>query len=103
MYTKSDESFAKAHAARIDARALARDGRYVEAIAVLDRARWDYTNPNFFDDASNLIIEYKQKANIPLSLSERKAVIRAEGGEKCKGEPDDATPKTTTPNPVTGT
>lgn len=103
VYTKSDESFAKAHAARIDARALARDGRYVEAIAVLDRARWDYTNPNFFDDASNLIIEYKQKANIPLSLSERKAVIRAEGGEKCKGEPEGATPKATTPNPVTGT
>lgn len=103
VYAKSDESFAKAHLSRIEARALAKDGRYVEAIAVLDRARWDYTNPNFFDDASNLIIEYKQKANIPLSLSERKAVIRAEGGDKCKGEPDDAAPKSTTPNPVTGT
>lgn len=90
IYTSMGEPFANARLAVLNARELAKDGRYVEAIALLDRARWDYSNSNFFEEASNMIIDYKQKGNIPLSLSERKAVIRESGGEKCKGQPDDA-------------
>lgn len=86
-YTKMAESFAIGRLAIIDARVLAQEGRYIEAIALLDRARWENSNDNYFTEASNQIIAYKQAGNIPLSLSERKAVLREADGERCEGQP----------------
>lgn len=69
----------------IQARELADQGRYLEAQALLDSARW--TVGELFEEMSNRIIDYKQRGNIPLNVSERKEVMRrAEGG--CSGAPE---------------
>jgi hypothetical protein len=68
---------------------LANTGRYPEAVAVLDKARWQ--SGEYFDELSDLIIAYKQKGNIPLSLSEEKAVLRRAEGTRCPGMPDEGT------------
>ncbi len=59
---------------RMDALELREQGRYLEAIALLDKARWD--TAALWQDLSDLIIEIKQEAGIPLSVSEKKAVLR---------------------------
>jgi len=57
----------------------------MEAVAVLDKARWE--NPSSFDEASEQIIDIKIKGNLPLSVSEKKAVLRREEGDTCPGAP----------------
>jgi len=81
------DTFAVGRIAVIDSRVLVREGRFVEAIALLDRARWENANDEYFLEASNLIMDYKQQGKIPLSLSERKAMLRNADGEKCQGQP----------------
>lgn len=81
----------------LQARDLAEKQRYMEAAAILDKARWE--SPGNFDEASDLIIEYKQKGNLPLSVSEKKAVLRKEEGDTCKGMPEKSAVK---PAPATG-
>ncbi len=89
VWESMDDPFADARLLRMEAVKLASEARYLEAIAVLDKARWE--SSQFFEEASGMIIEYKQLAGIPLSVSEMKAVLRKEGGERCQGMPEEAT------------
>ncbi len=61
------------------------EGRYLEAIAVLDKARWD--TAALWLEFSELIIEIKQEADIPLSVSEKKSVMRDSEVGICPGMP----------------
>lgn len=79
-----DENFAQAHLMRIQAMDLREAGRYYEAIAKLDQARWAVGE--FFEEGSDLIIDIKQQANIPLSVSEQKAVMRRSETGTCEGD-----------------
>ncbi|MCX8065369.1 MAG: hypothetical protein N3G21_09395 [Candidatus Hydrogenedentes bacterium] len=71
----------------MEAMDLYEEGRYLEAVAVLDKARWE--SPSNFDEASDMIIKIKQEGGIPLTVSERKAVLRKAEGEKCQGMPEE--------------
>jgi hypothetical protein len=86
-WTEMYDPFADYRLARLDAQALALQGRYIEAVALLDKARWDY--PGQFDEASDYIIDLKIKGGLPLSLSEKKAVLRREEGDTCPGMPEE--------------
>ncbi|HPO16128.1 MAG TPA: hypothetical protein PLI09_22015 [Candidatus Hydrogenedentes bacterium] len=85
LWTELNEPFGDYRIARLHALDLGNEGRYIEAIGVLEKARWD--NLSSFDEASELIMEFKQKGNIPLSVSEKKAMLRKEEGETCTGQP----------------
>lgn len=80
VYGEMNESFALGRIYRIEALKLAEEGRHLEAIALLEHARWQ--SSVFWDEASRLIIEYKQEAGIPLSTSEKKAVLRVQDEEQ---------------------
>lgn len=71
----------------MDAMDLYNQGRFLESIAVLDKARWE--SPSNFDEASDLIIKIKQEANLPLTVSEKKAVLRKAEGDRCQGMPEE--------------
>lgn len=86
-WTEMYDPFADYRLARLDAQALALQNRYIEAVALLDKARWDY--PGQFDEASDYIIDLKIKGGLPLSLSEKKAVLRREEGDTCPGMPEE--------------
>jgi hypothetical protein len=86
IWSSMPEGFATYRLARLNAADLAEQSRYLEAIAILDKARWD--EPSNFDEISDIIMDLKQKGNIPLSVSERKAILRKqEGGVDCPGKP----------------
>jgi hypothetical protein len=70
----------------MEAMDLYNEGRYLESVAVLDKARWE--SPGNFDEASDLIIKIKQEANLPLTVSEKKAVLRKIEGDRCQGMPE---------------
>jgi len=70
----------------MEAMDLYNEGRYLESVAVLDKARWE--SPGNFDEASDLIIKIKQEANLPLTVSEKKAVLRKVEGDRCQGMPE---------------
>lgn len=82
MIQKYEEPFAVGRVMRRKALDLIDEGRPVEAIAVLENARWK--SADFWDEASQLIIDTKLKANLPLSVSEKKAVLRKEEAEQYK-------------------
>jgi len=71
---QNPDSFAEAHLLMLKAKDYVEQGRYLEAIALLDQARWG--SGELFDKISNIIIEYKKEGNIPLTKSEQKAVLR---------------------------
>ncbi|HOQ33719.1 MAG TPA: hypothetical protein PLA12_14600, partial [Candidatus Hydrogenedens sp.] len=71
----------------MDAMDLYNQGRFLESIAVLDKARWE--SPSNFDEASDLIIKIKQEANLPLTVSEKKAILRKAEGDRCQGMPEE--------------
>ena len=79
------EPFAKGRIMRMKAGRLMEEGRYVEAIAILENARWE--SNSLWEEASDMIIEAKQLAGIPLSVSEKKAVLRKQEAEKHKNRP----------------
>jgi hypothetical protein len=85
-WTEMYDPYADYRLALMDAKLLAQQGRYLEATALLDKARWDY--PSQFDDASDYIIDLKIKGGLPLTDSERKAVLRREEGDRCPGMPE---------------
>lgn len=66
------DPFAEARLARMDAARLADQGWYLEAIMLLEKAR--FASNDFWEEASNLIIDYKLEAGEPLSVTETKAV-----------------------------
>ncbi len=71
-----DDPYAAARIMRLKAKRMLQQERYVEAVAILEHAR--FTSSEFFEEASGMIIEAKQKADIPLSLSEKLAIARRE-------------------------
>jgi hypothetical protein len=81
------EPYANARLLRMEAMELADQGRYYEAVAKLNQARWDNPSDAVFTELSDLIIEFNQRGNIPLSVSEQKAVLRRVAGDDCEGKP----------------
>lgn len=73
-HAPQEDAYAEARLLRMDAMHLVEQNRHREAIALLDQARWQ--SAGVWDEASDLIIEIKQQAGIPLSVSEQKAVLR---------------------------
>lgn len=78
--TGSADTFAVGRRYRRDAILKAEQGRYSEAIAMLDVGRWE-SNP-FWDEASDLMIEYKIVSGEPLTVTELKARNRIEERER---------------------
>jgi hypothetical protein len=72
----SADTFAIGRRFRRDALLKAEQERYSEAIAMLDVARWE-SNP-FWDEASDLMIDYKIISGEPLTVTELKARNRIE-------------------------
>ncbi len=71
----------------LDAAELHEQQRYIEAVALLDKARWE--SAEVWDQASDLIMKYKQEGKIPLSISELKALERRKEEGICRGMPED--------------
>ena len=72
--------FALARLLRMRAVELVAEGNYLEAVALLDHAR--YQSNDFWKEGSDMIIDIKQKAGIPLNVTELKALVRREQEEK---------------------
>jgi tetratricopeptide (TPR) repeat protein len=81
-----DDPLARGRIARRKAFVLKQQGRYVLAVAELDLIRWQ--DLQFFDEASDLIIEIKQEGGIPLSVSERAHILRVEEAKPFIDEDD---------------
>lgn len=69
-----EDSYGEARASMIDSKLLAIEGRYVEAIALLEYAR--LASGFAFLEASTLLMDFKREAGIPLSLSEQMELER---------------------------
>jgi len=80
-----NDPFGEGRKMRMEALDMREEGRYLEAIAILDKARWD--TAALWQEFSELIIELKQEAGIPLSVSEKKAVMRESEVGVCPGMP----------------
>lgn len=74
------DSMAQGRIVRRKALELNEMGRHLEAISELDMVRWE--DLQFFDDASNLMIDIKQEAGFPLTVSEQLQVLRLEDAAK---------------------
>ena len=68
------DTYALARSLRIEAASLASQGRFDEAVAAIDQARWK--SAEFWDDGSDLLMKYKQDGGIPLALTETKYLER---------------------------
>lgn len=86
-WTILDDPYGEGRKLMMDALDLREEGRYLEAIAVLDKARWD--TGALFQEFSSLIMEMKQEAAIPLSVSEKKALLRESEVGLCNGMPEE--------------
>ncbi len=75
-----DDGYARTRVLRLDALELAEAGQYYEAVALLENARWE--SSDFFQEASEMIIEIKLEGGLPLSLSERQYLLRQQEGEQ---------------------
>ena len=75
-----EHPYAQTRLQRMEAIELFEEGRYYEAVAVLENARWE--SSEFFEEASEMIIEIKQEAGMPLTLSERQFLQRQEETER---------------------
>jgi len=80
-----EDPYAVGRILRMKALKLIDEKRYLEAIAVLQNA-WSKSG-SFADEALRMIIDVKLKSGIPLSVSEKKAVMRREEAEKYKSMP----------------
>lgn len=87
IWDAMDEPFAVARKLRLEALEKAEQGHYLEAIAYLDKGRFEVGS--VFEEFSNLIIKLKQAGGIPLSLSEKKQLVREEEGVECIGMPEE--------------
>jgi hypothetical protein len=80
LYEDERDTLAYGRIVRRQAINLRNEDRALEAIAELDLIRWlDF---QFFDEASNLIIDIKQDHAIPLSVSEQLQLLRQEDAKK---------------------
>ena len=71
------DTYAGARSLRIEAMEMRSQGRFEEAVATLDQARW--MSNEFWNVGTELMLKIKQEANLPLALTdtgylERKAV-----------------------------
>lgn len=82
-----DDPYGEGRKLMMDALDLREEGRFLEAIATLDKARWD--TGALFEEFSSLIMEIKQEAAIPLSVSEKKALLRESEVGLCNGMPEE--------------
>jgi len=85
IWDELDEPYAHYRKLRIQAIEYSAQGRYMEAVGGLDKARWE--SPGHFDEISDLMMEIKQQGNLPFSVSEKKAMLRKEEGDDCPGKP----------------
>jgi len=85
LWASLDDVYASARLRMLDAVVMGEEGRYLEAIAMLDHARWEIGS--VFVEASNMIIKYKQRGGINLSKSEAMEVLRRKEGDACIGSP----------------
>lgn len=85
---RQEPEYAGARILRIQAEEALQKDRPLDAIALLDQARWQ--NNDIFDEASEKIIRIKQQYNIPRTVSEQKWELREKQGEECRGMPEDA-------------
>ncbi len=84
-WSEMNDPYGDGRLMRMEALEMRDAGRYLESIAMLDKARWD--TAALWQDLSDLIIEIKQEAGIPLSVSEKKAVMRESEVGICPGMP----------------
>ncbi len=89
IWDEIDDPFALGRKLRMDALNLVEQNRPLEAIAMLDHARWE--SADFFEEASEMIIRIKQDHDIPRSLSEQKWELRQMDGDDCMGKPPNNT------------
>lgn len=86
IWVAMDEPYALARKLRIDAKNRAEEGNYLEAVSYLDKARFEVGS--MFEELSDLIIKYKIAGGLPLSVSEKKAMVRDEESVTCIGMPE---------------
>ena len=72
--------------ARIEAEELREQKRYMEAVAILDKARWE--SAGLWDDLSQRIMQYKKEGGLPFSLSEEKEIERQKEAGLCADMPE---------------
>lgn len=77
------DTFALGRLYRRNAISKAEQGKYAEAIAILDVGRWE--NNSLWNEATELIIEYKSIAGEPLTATEQEAKNRNEDRERTSG------------------
>ena len=87
IWEEMDEPFSKARILRLRALEYIEEERYIEAIGLLDHARFESPGGTFFDEMSDLIIETKLKAGLPLSKYEQVSLERKKEAEKYKNMP----------------
>ncbi|MBX3176974.1 MAG: hypothetical protein KF886_06430 [Candidatus Hydrogenedentes bacterium] len=87
IWDAMNEPFAEGRKNRLDAIQKAERGQYMEAVAFLDKGRFEVGS--LFEELSNMIIKYKQAGGIPLSLTEKKQLIREEEAVECIGMPEE--------------
>ncbi len=86
IYTVLGSTEGDALKMRIEATELAEQKRYMEAVAVLDKARWECAE--LWDDLSRRIMRYKIEGGLPISLSEQKETERQKDAGLCEGMPE---------------
>ncbi len=85
IWAQMNDPYGDGRQLRMQALDLRDQGRFLEAIAVLDKARWE--TAAIWQELSSMIIEIKKEAGIPLSVSEKKAVMRESETGVCPGMP----------------
>jgi hypothetical protein len=70
------DSYSEGRLLHMEAVEFRDQGRYYEAVALLDQARW--VNSQMFFEASDLMIKCKQEAGMQLQLTEMQYVVRLE-------------------------
>ncbi|MBW7864816.1 MAG: hypothetical protein H3C30_10445 [Candidatus Hydrogenedentes bacterium] len=86
IWTTLGDKDGDAYRLRLEAIEMREQKRYLEAVALLDKARWELAE--LWDELSALIMDTKQEAGIPLSVSESKALLRNADAGICKGMPE---------------
>jgi hypothetical protein len=80
LVEEDQDPFAEARLLRMKALREWGQKRYEVAIALLEQARWK--SNQVWDEASDYIIKIKQQGGIPLTLSEKLAVVRQNEAEE---------------------
>ncbi|MBM3290253.1 MAG: hypothetical protein FJY92_08895, partial [Candidatus Hydrogenedentes bacterium] len=68
------DTYAQARSLRIEAAELRSQGRYDEAVAAIDQARWK--SAEFWEAGTDLLMQYKQEGGLPLFLTDRSYLER---------------------------